>query len=358
VAPPIDVYVCTNEEKPVLHIAANTGSVTAVGGGGPTTSLAVDRLGNVFLGDVFGAGPGVVKLPVGGGAPTTLAPGFAAFGVAADWQGNVYAAGFHPGASGPQVIKLPAGGGPPSVIWTGTDNAWNVAVDGFENVYVLLLHPVRIVKVPAGGGSHTVFDFPGVLTGHFGNDFVSCFAVDPNGRDLYLDQSRTADDVILKVPMNGDPPTTLGTGLSGVQGIAVDASGTLYVSDTFHDRVVMISADSGQQLTISDAKLPVPIAIKPIRAQMDRTGSGRRVVRRRGGRRRRLARHRWPLHPDPAALTIAGHTGADCGTLRRWRRGEPRTRRATAQTPIAAPRGHQVWREAGVRCRRRCNGGG
>jgi hypothetical protein len=267
VAPPIDVYVCTNEEKPVLHIAANTGAVTPVGGGGPTTSLAVDRLGNVFLGDVFGAGPGVVKLPVGGGAPTTLAPGFAAFGVAADWQGNVYAAGFHPGASGPQVIKLPAGGGPPSVIWTGTDNAWNVAVDGFENVYVLLLHPVRIVKVPAGGGSHTVFDFPGVLTGHFGNDFVSCFAVDPNGRDLYLDQSRTADDVILKVPMNGDPPTTLGTGLSGVQGIAVDASGTLYVSDTFHDRVVMISADSGQQLTICDAKLPVPIAIKPIRAR-------------------------------------------------------------------------------------------
>jgi hypothetical protein len=266
-APPIDVYVCTYGEKPVLHIAANTGAVTPVSGGGSTTALAVDPHGNVYEGDVYGASPGVTKLPVGGGPPVVLTAGFAAFGVAADADGNVYAAGFRPGtgAAGGEAIKIPAAGGPPSVVWTGTNSAWDIAVDGFQNVYILLLHPVRVVKVPAGGGAHTVYDFAGLLTGTFGNDFVSCFAVDPYGRSLYLDQSRTTDDVILKVPMNGDPATTLGSELSGVQGIAVDASENVYVCDAFNDRVVMIAVGSQPQVTICEAKTPVPIAIKPTR---------------------------------------------------------------------------------------------
>jgi hypothetical protein len=267
-APLVDVYVCGNDEAHVLHIAANTGVVTAVAGGGSTTSLAVDPHGNVYMGGVYGGEPGVVKLPAGGGAPTALTPGFAAFGVAADWQGNVYATGFRPNTTtGPQAIKIPADGSPPFVVWSGPDHAWDIAVDGFENVYVLLLHPVRIVKVPAGGGPHTVFDFPGMLTGSFGSDFISAFAVDPYGQNLYMEQSQTTYDVILKVPTNGGAPTTLGTGLSGVQGVAVDASGTLYVSDTFNNRVVMVPTDGSPQETICQTTLPVPITVKPSRAR-------------------------------------------------------------------------------------------
>ena len=94
---------------------------------------------------------------------------------------------------------------------------------------------------------------------------VTAFAVDPQGQHLYFALSDFPQDVILEIPINGGPHTRLGTGLSGVQGVAVDAGGNVYVADTCNGRVVMIRADSGGQSTICQTTLPVPIAVEPTR---------------------------------------------------------------------------------------------
>lgn len=266
VPPPVDVYVGGNHQSPLLRIEAGTGDVRNIPGDPDAQGVAPDPAENVFLAVFGGDNPGVVKIPAGGGAPKQLVPGFATFGVAADWEGNAYAVGWYPAprpdATGMRALKLPADGGEPAVVWTGTATPWAVAVDGHKNVYILHHQPAQVVKVSSGGGPYRVYDFPGV----FRNDFTPAFAVDPQGQHLYFALSDFPHDVILKVPINGGPHTRLGTGLSGVQGVAVDADGNVYVADTFNGRVVMIRADSGAQSTICQTALPVPIAVEPTRA--------------------------------------------------------------------------------------------
>ena len=266
VPPLVDVYVGGSHQVPLLRIEAGTGDVRNIPCDPDAQGVAADPAENLFLAVFGGDNPGVVKIPAGGGAPTQLVPGFATFGVAADWEGNAYAVGWypapHPDASGMRALKLPADGGAPAVIWTGTATPWAVATDGHKNVYILHHQPAQVVKVSSGGGPYRVFDFPGV----FRNDFTAAFTVDPQGRHFYFALSDFPHDVILKVPINGGPHTRLGTGLSGVQGVAVDAAGNLYIADTFNGRVVMIRADSGAQSTIFHTTLPVPIAVESTRA--------------------------------------------------------------------------------------------
>jgi NHL repeat-containing protein len=266
VPPPVDVYVGGSHQSPLLRIEAVTGDVRNIPGDPDAQGVAADAAENVFLAIFGGDNPGVVKIPAVGGAPKQLVPGFGTFGVAADWEGNAYAVGMYgaarPDLPGMRALKLPVNGGEPAVIWTGTATPWAIAVDGHKNVYILHHQPVQVVKVPTGGGPHRVYDFPGV----FWNDFTPAFAVDPQGQHLYFALSDFPHDVILKIPINGGPHTRLGTGLSGVQGVAVDADGNVYVADTFNGRVVMIRADSGAQSTICQIALPVPIAVEPTRA--------------------------------------------------------------------------------------------
>ncbi len=258
-APAVDVFLCSFDANDVLRVAADTGVVTTLARGVPGDGLAVDRAGNLYRGH-WAVDPGILKLPADGGAPQLLAPGFGAMSVAVDWAGNVYAAGLDTN-TGVQTLKVPADGGPPEVIHGGGDFGWAVAVDGLSNVYVLQHQPVRVVKVPAGGGQPVVID----LSGTFRAEFVAAFAVDPQGDHLYLSDWSGPTYTILKVPVIGGPRTSLGTGLAGVQGVAVDIDGNVYVADTFNDRVVMISARSGQQGTLCQAKTPLPLAIPPTR---------------------------------------------------------------------------------------------
>ena len=255
-APPVDVYLCSFDAHDIVRVSAGTRVVTTLARGVPGDGLAVDRAGNLYRGH-WAADPGVLKVPADGGAPTLLASGFGAMSVAADWVGNVYATGLDP-AAGVQTVKLPAAGGAPEPLAAGSDFGWAVAVDALSTVYVLHHAPVTVTRIPAVGPP-TVID----LSGTFRSEFVAAFAVDPQGQNLFLSDWNGPADTVLKVPLNGGPRTSLGSGLAGVQGVAVDVDGNVYIADTFHDRVVMVSG--GQQITLCEAATPLPLAIPPTR---------------------------------------------------------------------------------------------
>jgi hypothetical protein len=258
-APAVDVFLDTFDDNDILRVAAYTGVVASLAQGVQGFDLAVDPAGNLYRAH-WATDSGVLKLPAGGGAPELLARGFGTMCVAADWAGNIYTAGFYPNTA-VQTLKLPADGGEPAVIYTSQEFAWAIAVDGLSNVYLLQHPPVKVLKVPSGGGQPTMIDFSGVFRG----EFVAAFAVDPQGQNLYLSDWNGPSDTILKVPLTGGPRTNLGTGLAGVQGVAVDVDGNVYIADTFNDRVVAVLAQSGEQVTICRAKTPVPLAITPTR---------------------------------------------------------------------------------------------
>jgi DNA-binding beta-propeller fold protein YncE len=253
-APAVDVYLCSFDANDIVRVSAGIRAVTTVARGVAGSGLAVDRAGNLYRGH-WATDPGVLKLPADGGAPTLLASGFHAMSVAADWAGNVYATGSD-SAAGNQTLKLPATGGAPEVIAAGKDLGWAVAADGMSTVYVLHHHPVMVTRIPAGGPI-SVID----LSGTFRAEFVAAFTVDPQGQNLFLSDWSGPSDTVLKVPLNGGPRTRLGAGLAGVQGVAVDVDGNVYIADTFHERVVMVTA--GQQITVCEVATPLPLAIPP-----------------------------------------------------------------------------------------------
>jgi hypothetical protein len=228
-------------------------------------SLAADDNGNVYLAerpDTGVAGFPVAELPAAGGAQKTLTPGFIANSVAVDWIGNVYAVGYAEESADPpyQAVKIPADGAPSTVLWSGNlsdEYAAAIAVDGLLNAYILLPQPPSVVKIPASGGQQTVIDLTGVLSAA-----QAQLAVDPSGQHVYIPDAFA--DKVVKVPVNGGAVTNVGTGLSGPQGVAVDAAGNVYIADTFNHRVVMVSAESsGSQFTICRTDTPVPVAVQP-----------------------------------------------------------------------------------------------
>ncbi len=109
--------------------------------------IAVDSWGNVFVAD---AGNNAVKeIPVGGGSPIILGSGFnGPRGVAVDAAGNVFVADFGNNA----VKEIPAGGGAPITIGSGFYHPTGVTVDGAGNVYVADTGNglVKVIK-PVGG---------------------------------------------------------------------------------------------------------------------------------------------------------------------------------------------------------------
>jgi hypothetical protein len=255
--PAVDLYLGSFDGNAIVRIAAGTRSVTTVASGVTGDGLAVDRAGNLYRGH-WATDRGVVKVPSDGGTPTLLAPGFATMSVGADWTGNVYATGLD-ATVGCQVLKLPADGGAPQVIAASADLGWFIAVDALSTVYVLHHDPVAVTRIPAVGPV-SVID----LSGIFRAEFVAAFAVDPQGQHLYLSDWSGPSDTVLKVPLNGGARTSLGDGLAGVQGLAADVHGNVYVSDCFHDRVVMISP-AGEQITVCESTITAPLAIPPTR---------------------------------------------------------------------------------------------
>ncbi|WP_328535354.1 SMP-30/gluconolactonase/LRE family protein [Streptomyces sp. NBC_00344] len=106
-----------------------------------------------------------------------------------------------------------------------------------------------VLEVPADGGSGTDAPITG-LTRPTG------MALNAAG-DLYV--SDTGNNRVVKVPGNGGPQTVVpATDLSRPIGLALDAAGNLFISDSFNNRVVEVPADGGPQTTVPTTGLVHP----------------------------------------------------------------------------------------------------
>jgi hypothetical protein len=199
-------------------------TLASLSGGGLAWGLALDAT-SVFWTMVTGENSPsrVMKMPLAGGTPVTLASGQnGAFGIVVD---STYAYWASPGDG--TVMKVPIGGGAPFTLAAFQSFPANVAVDA-TSVYWTNAGDDQsstpngaVMKVPLVGGPPVVL--ASALTGadSIAVDATSVYftAVDPN---------IAGDVVVRKVPLGGGSSVTLASGLNALGGLAIDATSLYY----------------------------------------------------------------------------------------------------------------------------------
>ena len=290
---------------------AGTGQRGFGGDGGPAAAarlwspygVAVDAAGNVYVADrgnhrvrridatgtiTTFAGRGEPGYS-GDGGPAAAAQLRSPHGVAMDAEGNAYVAewGNH------RVRRIDAAGTITTFVGTGEpfdegdggpavaarfNRVEGVAVDALGNVYVADRSDHRVRRIDATG---MITTFAGTgLPGYSGNDGPAAeaelaipygVAVDPSGFVYILD---TGNHAVRAVSPAGTITTVAGTGRRGREtlpggivpesgtyelqlatprGIAVDAAGQVYVSDTFNKRIVRVFPGSPPNVAVGNA---------------------------------------------------------------------------------------------------------
>lgn len=247
---------------------------------------AVDAAGNVFVADGFNhqirkiAPDGSVSVVAGSGlvGADNGAAGSASFsypfGVAIDTAGTLYVAdwGNHQirkiTADG-TVSTLAGGGVPGSADGSGAaasfSGPYGVAVDGGGNLYVADTNNNLIRRITAAGEVTTLAG-SGEQGAANGNGTAASFntphhlAVDPAGNLLIADTGNhsirriTPAGAVTTVAGNGQPGASNGSAntatFSSPGGVAVDATGTIYVADSNNQLIRRITA-AGQVSTLA-----------------------------------------------------------------------------------------------------------
>jgi uncharacterized protein (TIGR03437 family) len=262
--------------------------------------VAVDSSGNIYIADTgnayvrkvttdgninYIAGDGTIGFSGDGGYATSAAL-VAPFALAVDSSGNVYFA--ENGDSRIRKIDAKsldistvAGNGTPGFTGDGStaisaelNSPTGVAVDSAGNLYIADSLNCRIRKV-ASGGSISTFAGNGTLS-YSGDGSAASqaqlnspqgVAADAAG-NLYL--ADTLNNVVRKVSPNGTISNFAGNGgagssgdgsaatsaqLHGPQGLAVDASGNLFIADTMNAKVRKVSAN-GVITTVAGSGTP------------------------------------------------------------------------------------------------------
>jgi uncharacterized protein (TIGR03437 family) len=293
-----NVYFSSADENPtganIFKVDAN-GVLTRVAGnsrpgyagdGGPATAaqlhtpegLAVDADGNLYIADILNqrirkvspdgtittvAGTGV-RGYFGDGGPATAARislggslwGADGIGVAVDAAGNLYIADWRNHrirkVSSDGIITTVAGNGTSGASGDGGPAASaqlsypvSVAVDASGNLFISDSGNSRIRKVSPAG----------IITSVAGVRYPAGLAVDSSG-NLYIASS--GYDRIFKLFASGGGSTFAGTGDTGFSGdggpaasamlnwpvgVAVDASGNVYIADSLNNRIRRVSPD-------------------------------------------------------------------------------------------------------------------
>ncbi|HEY1340077.1 MAG TPA: hypothetical protein VGF59_21335, partial [Bryobacteraceae bacterium] len=261
-----------------LSTIAGSGQFRYGGDGGPataaylndTSSLAFDSSGNLFIGDannqvvrrVSGgtistfAGTGVLGTAVSDGAPATTNPLSFPFGVAVRAVDNAVIVGesFYRGRL--RTVTNPGGliGTVSSSGFLG--NISMIVMDGAGNYYIGTGN--QVFKVPAGGGASTIFAGTGAngYTGDNGDATLATLAnvgglaINAAG-DIFISDSGNhvvrmvnhTTNIITTVAGNGSSgnggdngPATSAT-FQNPNGLAVDSTGRIFVADQFSNVV-------------------------------------------------------------------------------------------------------------------------
>jgi sugar lactone lactonase YvrE len=225
-----NVLVADSAEGTVTEFAAGstTGTVVASGLDSPQ-GLAVDGAGNLFIADT--GNDQIVEVPVVNGALAASAKSVVAsslntpLGLAIDQAGDLLIAN----SGGGNVLELPNQGGvlgslPAFAVGSGFSKPVALAVDGTGTIFVGDGTLGNIYEIsPVGAQSN-------VLAGY---SQITGLAVDAND-DLFLTQNGVS--AVTKIALiNGayaaNATSTVGAGLKGPQGVAVDSAGNVYIAD-------------------------------------------------------------------------------------------------------------------------------
>jgi len=321
-----NLYMADGTDNRIRKVVAGRGIISTVAGngkngfsgdGGAATvaalnlpeGVAVDAAGNLYIADSnnerirkVSAATGIISTVAGSGAlgfsgdggPATAATFYDPSGVTVDSSGNLYIADIGNNrirevAAGTGIISTVAGIGTQAFSGDGgaataaaLDSPGAVAIDGSGNLYIADLGNSRIRKIAAGSGiistvaGNGTFGFSGdggaataaAIEFHFTffSGTGSEVAVDASG-NLYMVDSYSAR--IRKVAAgSGIISTVAGSGTSGFSGdggpataaelnpvgVAVDAFGNLFIADSGTNRIRSVPAC----VTVQTPKLPQP----------------------------------------------------------------------------------------------------
>jgi sugar lactone lactonase YvrE len=161
-----------------------------------------------------------------------------------------------------------------------------VAVDAHGNVFVAETGACRVVELPTGAAHPHPRTVAGGRCGHSPVGFAQAVAIGPNGV-LYIADTSGNRVLLLR---RGHVSTVPLRGLSGPTGLAVDAAGDVFVSDTGNCRVLELSAGTHTASTVAgtgvcgDAGDGGPAAAAELRlpGALAVTGSGTLYIADRG----------------------------------------------------------------------------
>jgi hypothetical protein len=236
------VYKFDAAGEPVDFSGSGTNVIEGVGSAsGAEEEIAVDDSKGPDAGDVYVANNQVVRIYAASGAFLGELSGGEMCGVAVDPSGSVYVGIYPETVRRYKPITNPVTNAQENGSMAGLSGVCNVAADGEGNVYAATF-----------GGGVTKYDALQLgslsATGTAVDSGGRTLAVDPLGTDVFIDE--VGD--ITQYDGSVEPPTLLGTSgsseLSGSFGVAVDhASGKVYAAaggtvDIFGPGVVVASA--------------------------------------------------------------------------------------------------------------------
>ncbi len=255
-----DIYIADTFNERIRKVTVSTGVITTVAGstrtagysgdGGPATSaeldwpmgVAVDASGNIYIADYYNQC--IRKVTASTGIITTVA-GDGTQGYSGDG-----------GAATSAKLNLPTG----------------VAVDSSGNIYIADWYNYRIRKVTVSTGIITTVAGDG--TGGYSGDggaatsaelyYPSSVALDASGNiyiadaDNYRVRKVTASTGIITTVAgdgtagySGDGGAATSAELDYPYGVALDASGNLYITDVLNERIREVTAATGIITTVA-----------------------------------------------------------------------------------------------------------
>lgn len=242
------VYFTDTIEGKVMKVPLGGGTpVTIATGAGSAESLAVDATHAYWVGSSTGAGY-VMRVPLGGGTPTTLASGGKTLRRLVLDASSVYWTDENEGTGG-TVMKVALGGGTPVTLASGQASPNALAVDA-SSVYWTNFGSGTVMKVGLGGGT------PVVLASGQGNPMGLAL----NASSLYWVNYTE----IIRMPLGGGTPGRflLRSNTGGVAGFVLDAASVYWLNAVGSENIEKAALSNAQpKLMVRGLATPSRLAV-------------------------------------------------------------------------------------------------